>query len=563
MPTVDNPISPNLTNLIPILVPNQQTATPSAYFEDQTGFGGFIQAGIDQPIITAAFNEDVIIVGFQKLQTRLAYTGNDLVPFNFFSINTEYGSSSTFSTITMDKGVITRGDKGYVITSQVDCQRIDLEIPDQVFEIDATNNGTERFCAYRDFIKEWIYFTYSVNTPSDHSTYNFPNQTLQFNYRDNSWAIFNESYTTYGSFRKQTGFTWSTVGDVYASWNVWNDPWDSGVSQLEQPLVLGGNQQGFLLVRGVGTGEGNSLYIQSFSGNIVTSPDHGLNNGDYIIINGCIGEISSLVNGLVFSVSSVDQNTFTLNPSISATSYFGGGTVTRMYVPQIQTKQFPVSWDMARKTRMGPQMYLLSFTPQSQISLLIFLSQNSSSPYNEGPIVPDPGSVNDSLIYSTVLYTCPESTNLGLTPANTNLQMPTATQQSQIWHRVNTSLLGDTIQLGFTISDDQMRALYTTGTSFPITGATNADPCILTCTSLFQVGQLITIASVQGMTELNGNNYQVIAVNSTTVTIDVDSTSFGSYTTGGTATVIYAPNGMAEIEIHSIILDVQPSQLLA
>jgi hypothetical protein len=561
--TIDNPISPALVNLIPILVPIQQTATPSAYFEDQTGFGGFIQAGIDQPIITAAFNEDVIVVGFQKLQTRLAYTGNDLVPFAFFSINTEYGSSSTFSTITMDKGVITRGDKGYVITSQVDCQRIDLEIPDQVFEIDATNNGTERFCAVRDFINEWIYFTYSVNTPSDQSNYNFPNQTLQFNYRDNSWAIFNESYTTYGSFRKQTGFTWSTVGDIYASWNVWNDPWEAGVSQLEQPLVLGGNQQGFIMVKGVGTGEGTSIYIKSFSGNTVTSPNHCLNNGDYIIINNCIGDVSSLVNGFIFSVANVMENTFTLNPSISATSYVGGGLITRLYVPQIQTKQFPVSWDMARKTRLGPQMYLLSFTPVSEITLLIYLSQNGTSAYNTGPIVPDPESINDGLIYSTVLYTCPESTNLGLTPSNSNLQMPTANNQAQIWHRINTSLLGDTIQLGFTLSDEQMRVNYPSGPPVIISGATNANPCVLTCSSNFQVGQIVLILGVRGMFQLNGNTYQVIGVSATTVTINVNTTSFGTYTVGGTATVEAAPNATAEIEIHSIILDVQPSSLLS
>ena len=29
-------------------------------------------------------------------------------------------------------------------------------------------------------------------------------------------------------------------------------------------------------------------------------------------------------------------------------------------------------------------------------------------------------------------------------------------QQQQIWHRMNTSLLGDTVQMGFTIADEQM-----------------------------------------------------------------------------------------------------------
>jgi hypothetical protein len=35
--------------------------------------------------------------------------------------------------------------------------------------------------------------------------------------------------------------------------------------------------------------------------------------------------------------------------------------------------------------------------------------------------------------------------------------MITGAQQDQIWHRINTSLLGDTVQLGFTMSDSQMR----------------------------------------------------------------------------------------------------------
>ena len=63
----------------------------------------------------------------------------------------------------------------------------------------------------------------------------------------------------------------------------------------------------------------------------------------------------------------------------------------------------------------------------------------------------------NSLEYSQVLYTCPESTNLGLTPANTNLQTPIASSQNQIWHRVNTSLQGDSVQIGITLGDIQMR----------------------------------------------------------------------------------------------------------
>lgn len=464
--SLNYPLFPNTPpGYVPVLLPTAQTATPSAYFEDVTGFGGFIQAGVDQEITTIGSNEDVFIVGFTRLQTRLVYSGNDVVPFNFFIINTELGSGSTFSAINMDKGIITKGSRGFTITSQTETRRIDLEIPDEVFQVKLQDNGTERVTAQRDFINEWIYFSYPVNlTPANSpSQFKFPTQTLQYNYRDDSWAIFRECYTTYGQFRRVTGFTWATVGTVFPTWASWNQPWNAGASTLLQPDVIGGNQQGFVLFRDDGTNEGHSLYIQNIVGSTVTSPDHCLNRGDYIVIDGAIGTVSTQVNGKIFSVGVTTQNTFVLNPPLSSGfTYVGGGIIKRMYVPFIQTKQFPVSWGLARKTRLGPQQYLLTTTDLGQITLLIYLSQDGDNAYNNfeyiypAKIVPQV-SQNNTLIYSTTLFTCPESTNLGLTPANTNLQMPTAIFQDQIWHRMNTSLLGDTVQVGFTMNDEQMR----------------------------------------------------------------------------------------------------------
>lgn len=450
--TVDTPTSS--TNVFnPILVPTNQTASPAAYFEDVTGFGGFLSAGLDQAINTVSLNEDVLIVGFTYQQTRLVYSGNDIIPFNLFSINSELGSGSTFSAVNFDKGVMTRGSRGYILTSQVETKRIDLDILDQVFETSLTNNGAERFCAQRDFIGEWIYFTY----PSNKIVYKFPNQTLQYNYRDDSWGVFNECYTTYGLFRKQTGYTWATIGTIFPTWGSWNEPWNAGSSTLLQPQVIAGNQQGFVIFRDDGTNESNSLFIQSISGLTITSPNHCLNNGDYIVISGCLGV--SNINGNIYSVQTATTNTFVLNSTTGTPTgtYLGSGVIKRMYVPYIQTKQFPTAWAMGRKTRLGPQQYLFTTTANGQITLLIFLSQDADNAYNQGPVVPSQNVTNNALVYSTVLYTCPESTNLGLTPANINLQIPTAEFQAQTWHRMNTSLIGDTVQIGFTLNDSQMR----------------------------------------------------------------------------------------------------------
>lgn len=556
--TIDTPVSAGNV-FTPILVPTNQTATSPALFTDQTGFGGFLTAGVAQPALTLGQNEDNLIIGFSTFQTRFVYTGNDILPFNLFITNSELGSSSTFSVITMDKAVMTRGNRGIIVANQTGAQRIDLPIPDQVYQMSLTNNGAERITAQRDFINEWIYLSY----PEDMNTNVFNTQTLLYNYRDDSWAIFNESYTTYGQFRISSGLIWATVGNTYPTWSEWNTPWNAGDSNTLQPQVIGGNQQGFVLFREQGnTGEANSLTIQNISGNTVTSPNHCLNEGDYFIINNCLGTVGSQVNGKIFSVLTSTTNTFTLNPPIVAGTYLGSGTIQRMYVPFIQTKQFPTAWQMARKTRIAAQKYLFTTTPLGQIELDIYLSQDSANPYSRSPIVPDPTSINNSLIYSTTIYTCPESTNLGLTPANINLQTPTAAQQEQLWHRMNTSLIGDSVQIGFTLSDAQMRSLVPTGPTFTITGATAANPCVLTAVNDLSANQLVTISGVVGMTQLNGNTYIISSANSTSITLNLDSSAFTAYSSGGTVTPVYPNNQFEEIELHGFILDTSPSQLL-
>ncbi len=571
---IDTPTS--ATNVFhPLLVPVNQIATAPSWFEDQIGFGGYIDSGLDEAINTIGSNEDVIIIGFDTNQVRMVYSGSDYVPFNLFVINSELGATSTFSTITMDQGVITRGNRGYTITSQTSSQRIDLDNPDQVFQVSNVNNGTERFCAQRDFINEWTYFTYPANEVEE-TQFRFPTETFQYNYRDNTWALFRETYTTYGQFKKLDGFIWSTVGFTYPTWEEWNDPWDAGNANQLQPFVIGGNQQGFVIVRGVGTGEDPSLAIKNIVGNVVTCPDHCLRNGDYIVITGVLGTVGQYVNGKTFSVSNPTLNAFTLNPTITTGTYTGGGLITRLFVPQIQTKQFPLAWNLARKTRIGVQQYLLNKTPRGQITLLLFLSTDDSAPYNIGPIVPEIEPENSGLVYSTVLYTCPESTNLGLTPSNTNLQQlnligsngQSLNNQQQIWHRINTSLLGDTIQIGFTLSDAQMRELLETGPSFSITGATQASPSVISTTANFGPGTLVKITGVDGMTDLNfdaneNNYYYVISSTPTATTIEVDATGFDAYIEGGQIVAVANFNAEEEIAIHGMILDVSPSGMLS
>ena len=77
------------------------------------------------------------------------------------------------------------------------------------------------------------------------------------------------------------------------------------------------------------------------------------------------------------------------------------------------------------------------------------------------------------------------------------------------------------------------------GYSATITGATQASPCVLTADNAMVAGQFVTINGVQGMTELNGKTYEILAATTTTITIDVDAIGFTSYTGSGAASMNY------------------------
>jgi hypothetical protein len=71
-----------------------------------------------------------------------------------------------------------------------------------------------------------------------------------------------------------------------------------------------------------------------------------------------------------------------------------------------------------------------------------------------------------------------------------------------------------------------------------ITGATNANPCQITSNGhTLTTGSVVTISSVVGMTQLNGNTYTITNTGVNTFTLNgIDSTAYGIYGGGGTWT---------------------------
>lgn len=450
------------------LVPTNQSFNPMAYYVDQTGLGNYLPAGISSPIITVGNNEDVLLVGFggDGRKTRLVYTGNDLQPFLFFNINSELPSQSTFSAIILDKGMVDIGQYGIVMTDQQSAQRIDLDIPDSVFTIQSLNNGAQRVTAIRDFYREWVYFSYptAYSTTLGNQTV-FPTQSFLFNYRDNTWGVLYENFTHYGYYRASSKKTWLTL--EVDSWNTWREAWNSGINSALQTEIIAGNPQGYVLIKSQDTTEtrsgsisaiansGGATQITSYN-HCVTDNNYNTDTGDYLYFTGALG--ISPWNGLIGKVLSViDVNNFVVDVNFPSGTYLGLGQFTRLSQPLIQTKMFNPYWSEGRQVRLCAQKYLLDKTTSSQVTVEIYLSQDADSPYNDNTFNPPP----NGLVYSETVFTCPESTNLGLTPWNVNLQnqLPTGSPQGQIWHRMNTSLIGDSFQIGITLDDAQMRNL--------------------------------------------------------------------------------------------------------
>ncbi len=79
-----------------------------------------------------------------------------------------------------------------------------------------------------------------------------------------------------------------------------------------------------------------------------------------------------------------------------------------------------------------------------------------------------------------------------------------------------------------------------------ITASTNANPCVITVNAHgYSDGDEVSITSVGGMTELNGRNFKVANATANTFSIqttdgvDVDSSAYGVYTSGGDAAKVY------------------------
>jgi hypothetical protein len=86
-----------------------------------------------------------------------------------------------------------------------------------------------------------------------------------------------------------------------------------------------------------------------------------------------------------------------------------------------------------------------------------------------------------------------------------------------------------------------------------ISGASEADPCVITCSGHgFSTGDKIRISGVNGMVELNGKVFTVTVVDADSFSIGVDSQAYTTYTSGGVAEPLITQYDWEDIALGDI-----------
>jgi len=235
----------------------------NAWRSDLPGKGGFIDADTSEQIVSAQIVQDTLIVGFQFSTWRLSFTGNQVQPFIWERINTQFGSEATFSSVGFDDAVLLISRRGIIASTFNDADRIDMIVPDIISTFQVTpspvgaNNNfvpLNRVQGIRDYENRLVYWIFGSTTNSNYT----PNQILCYNYEDKTWAFFNQSFTCLGSFKITQNNVWSTWTTI---WDGDTSTWQDSVDQKSIPVICAGAQDSNvwrIMQSDVSTDNGNS-----------------------------------------------------------------------------------------------------------------------------------------------------------------------------------------------------------------------------------------------------------------------------------------------------------------
>lgn len=426
----------------------------NAWRDDIRGKGGFLDIPTNEDIVSVGYVRDNLVIYCERSTWQLRYTGRSIAPFQIEKVNTELGAESTFSAVQFDTSLLGIGDKGIVQCDSFKSELIDVKIPDLVlFDFNNNANGTKRVHGIRDFIQRLAFWTY----PEAETNRVFPNKRLVYNYENDSWAIFTDSFTCFGVFQPTQSRRWLDFPgpDEQNQWRNQNYPWINQPTAL--PEIIAGNQQGYTHLPDIQVSNDSSLKITAIAGNdpnvtVITSPNHNLSDGYIIEISGILtGTDFEDLNDTNFSVEVLTANTFQIyefNPLTqkfdipnvyAAGTYLGGGQIAVRDNFRIVSKKFNFL-DQGQNIQIGYIDVLVNKTSQGAFSLYVYSDYNNNSPINIQPQNNDPDLQEPDEFFNNVIPTTQED---GL-------------DSSKLWKRVFCPSRGAFLTLEWTLSEAQL-----------------------------------------------------------------------------------------------------------
>lgn len=420
--------------------------SPNAWRDDIRGKGGFLDIPTNQAITAIGFVRDNLVIYCERSTWQLRYTGNSIAPFQIERVNAELGTESPFSAIQFNTSLVGIGDKGIVECDSFKSNTIDIKIPDLVFDIRNVENANRRVYGIRDFENRLAFWTFPLNNGDGSDIY--PNQRLVYNYENDSWALFDDSFTCFGNFQTGDELTWEEAE------MKWQDADFSWVYQPALfPFIAAGNQQGFVVLIDQLTSNEDTLYVGGFTGRnanstIVNCPDHNLITGQVVQMHNLIGNWSDIDEG-IFSIVVQDANNFELwqyNPingqfdipnSHANVTYVGGGTISVRDNFSIVSKKFN-NVEMGEAIQLGMMDVLTETTDLGAITCNIYVDYSDQTPVNTYPENVNNTTDSPDLFFNAVIPT----TTTG-----------TSTKQ---WQRFYCPVRGSFITIEYTLNNAQM-----------------------------------------------------------------------------------------------------------
>jgi len=417
--------------------------------EDITGKGGVIDISDIENIITVEFVKDRCIIYCEESTWELVDYGNQVQPFTVQKINTELGAESRFSVVPFDKVALGWGDTGLHACNGTNVERIDDNIPDEVFNLHTEAQGIDRVYGIRDYTTEMVYWTYP--TPSRSNDQPFPNRILVYNYKTGTWAFNDDCITAFGYIQQPTIADWSSQTIK------WNDaePWSNNQLQPIFRRVIAGNQEGFTFIVDSDVPL-NSSNLQITNITSFGTPnlfrfyvaDHNLSSAEYIYFSGIIATGNlNLFNNKIFRIQSIlNANEFLVlyfddAHTILSGTYNGNGNIATISQIDILTKQFNFYFKDGRNLYVPKVDFLVDTSFAGELTIDYFVSTSGISMV--GSSLPNTGT--NSIVGTSVLETFPYDS------------VPFEQFSTQVWHPVYFQADGEFIQLRFYNTPNQLQ----------------------------------------------------------------------------------------------------------